>query len=314
VNQAPTQEEEQHDNQLEHPAWYAPLSHAPLVGSNGVVTHLEADPEMTTRRSALAATLAVVVLASCQTAFEGEGTFVDVSGGQIHYWCDGGDGPTVMFVSAIGGDDTLVDIANRLSGETNACFSFRPGDGDTEPPPDARTAADDAQDLHELLAVLDVTSVVLVPHSYGGLVSLVFAAEHPDEVAGAVFVDASQPDAEVQMYEVMTEAQRAYFDGRLADFPYVEWPTSLDQARAAQPTLPNVPVTVITATNSFTDPCDEQLPCEDLQEIWLDVQATFAETITPDAHHVLAHTSHYVHLDDPDLVESEIRALLDRLK
>ena len=114
---------------------------------------------MTTRRAALAATLTILVLAGCQTAFEGEGTFLDVSGGQIHYWCDGGDGPAVMFVSAIGGDDTLVDIATRLSGETNACFYFRPGDGDTEPPPDARTAADDAQDLARIQVERDVVEV-----------------------------------------------------------------------------------------------------------------------------------------------------------
>jgi hypothetical protein len=114
------------------------------------------------------------------------------------------------------------------------------------------------------------------------------------------------------MYEVMTDAERAYFDARLDVFPYVDWPASLEQAQAAQPEFPDIPLTVITATRSFLEPCDEQLPCQDLQAVWIEAQEAYAH-LTPDARHVLAATSHYVQTDDPDLVEAEIRALLNRL-
>ena len=238
--------------------------------------------------------------------------FVTVAGGQLELWCGGGDGPTVMFLSAIGGDHTLLSMAGRLTDKAYACFYDRPGDG--PPPPDKpRTAGSDAADLHELLAAAEIpTPLVLVAHSYGGLIAVIAASEHPEDVAGVVFVDASQPAAEEQFYTILTDAQRAYFDGRLDNFPYVDWPTSLVQAADALPSFPDVPVTVITATHSFTDPCDEQLPCDKLQAIWLDAQDQFA-TLTPDARHVLADTSHYVHDDDPDLVETEIRALLARV-
>ena len=69
---------------------------------------------------------------------------------------------------------------------------------------------------------------------------------------------------------------------------------------------------MITATRGLTDPCDEQLPCDEMQVIWLKIQDEFAATLTPDARHVLADTGHYVHVDDPDLVVMEIRALLAR--
>ena len=161
-----------------------------------------------------------------------------VPGGQVHLWCDGDDkAPTVMFLSAIGGDDSLVPIAERLKGDARVCFYHRPGDGDTQPPDQPRSATSDADDLHALLGAAGIeTPVVLVAHSYGGLVALVAAAEHPEDVAGMVLVDASQPDAEAAFYRVLTDAQRAYFDGRLKDFPYIDWPTSLDQARRAIPT------------------------------------------------------------------------------
>ena len=257
--------------------------------------------------------IAVVVVAGCASGFEGDGRFLQVAGGQVHLWCDGDGGPTVMFLSAIGGDDTLVPIAERISDDAVACFYHRPGDGDTEPPSGPRTPAEDAADLHELLSAAELeTPIVLVGHSYGGLIALIAAAEHPEETAGMVLVDASQPDAEEAMYGVMTEAQREYFDGRLVDFPFVDWPISLDQGREAMGSFPAIPLTVITATRSFLEPCDPELPCEALQSIWLDAQEVYAG-LTPDARHVLADTSHYVHNDDADLVEREIRDLLARV-
>ena len=238
--------------------------------------------------------------------------FVSVAGGQLELWCDG-DGPAVMFLSGIGGDHSLIPIGLQLSHDAYACIYDRPGDG--PPPPDRpRTAGSDAVDLHELLAVAEIpTPVVLVAHSYGGLIAVIAAAEHPQDIAGVVFVDASQPDAEERFDAILTEAQRAHHDAAFKNFPYVDWPTSLVEAADSLPSFPDVPVTVITAARSFTDPCDEQLLCDKMQAIWLDVQDEFA-TLTPDARHVLADTGHYVHEEDPDLVETEIRALLARIE
>lgn len=257
--------------------------------------------------------LAALALSGCQSVWDGPGQLLAVSGGQVNVWCDG-DGPrSIVFLSAIGGDDALVPIAQQLSSDARVCWYVRPGDGDTDPPDGPRTATDDAKDLHELLDAADIpTPVVLVAHSYGGLIAVIAAATHPEETAGVVLVDASQPDAEQEMYTVMTDAQRAYFEGRVANFPYVDWPTSLDQAREAMPNFPDIPLTVLTATRSFLEPCDPELPCEDLQQIWLDAQEEYAQ-LTPDARHVLADTSHYIETDDPDLVVAEIQMLLDGL-
>src|SRR3954453_1122540 len=70
--------------------------------------------------------------------------FVTVAGGQLEYWCDG-EGPTVVFLSAFGGDDSLEPIAKQLADEAYVCFYFRPGDfhfrpGDGPVPDRPRTA------------------------------------------------------------------------------------------------------------------------------------------------------------------------------
>jgi len=240
-----------------------------------------------------------------------------VAGGEIEYWCDG-EGPTVVFLSAFGGDDSLAPIARRLADEAYVFFYFRPGDfhfrpGDGPPPNRPRTAGSDAADLHELLAVAELPKpVVLVAHSYGGLIADIAAAEHPEDIAGVVFVDGTSPSVHEQFYAILTDAQRAHFDRQLEMVPHVNLPASLVEAAEALPSFPPIPVTVITATREPTDPSDEQLPFDKMQAIWLKTQDEFAAAVTPNARHVLADTGHFVHVDDPDMVEMEIRALLAR--
>jgi pimeloyl-ACP methyl ester carboxylesterase len=197
---------------------------------------------MTRRIRTAIALAATLLLAGCQSGFDGPGQILVVSGGQVHLWCEGDSGVSIVFLSAIGGDDTLVPIAERLADDAIVCFYDRPGDGDTEPPDQPRSAADDAADLHELLSAAEIaTPAVLVAHSYGNLVALVAAAEHPEDVAGLVMVDGSHPTAEAEMYTVMTDAQRESFDGEMANFPHVDWPTSLADAEAALPGFPDIP-------------------------------------------------------------------------
>lgn len=261
-------------------------------------------------RASRAAFLALL-LVGCGAGAPGIDRTISVAGGDLDVWCDGGEGPTIVFVSAIGGDDTLRPIADRFTGEANACFYFRPGDGDTAPPVDPRTAADDAADLHELLESAELRPpVVLVAHSYGGFIAMTAAAEHPEDIAGIVFVDASTPAADARFSASMTDAQQEYYDHRLDGFVHIDWPTSVGQAAAALEAYPGVTTTVITSTQAFLDPCDPELPCEELQATWVDVQTELADVTG--ARHVLAETSHYVHVDDPDLVEREIRDLIDR--
>jgi pimeloyl-ACP methyl ester carboxylesterase len=255
--------------------------------------------------------LAIALLCTaCAGAPPIDETFI-VGNGELDVSCDGGAGPTLMFVSAIGGDDSLRDIADRLAGEANACFYFRPGDGETAPPDGARSAFGDGSDLHELFRTAGLaTPAIIVAHSYGGFITMALAADHPEDIAGVVFIDASTPAAEARSYLLMNDEQRAYYDSEMEPFVFVDWPRSVEEAGAALESFPTVPSTVITATQSFIDPCDPQLPCEALQETWIDVQTGLAEMIG--AKQVLAATSHYVHVDNPDLVVNEIRDLVER--
>lgn len=233
-----------------------------------------------------------------------------VNGHELHVWCSGGPGPTVVFEAAVGGDHTLWPIAVRIRDEAYACVYDRPGNGDSPPPDKPMTAKSDAADLHELVATDDIPGpIVIVAHSYGGLIALIEAVEHPDDVAGVVLIDASHPDQWLRWDAILTPEQRPALRDVFKSFPYVDFATSLDQARAEFGPFPPIPLTVLSAKRPPEGDACGGLPCVEMQAIWLELQDEYA-ALRPDARHIEAATGHYIQDEDPDLVVREIRSLL----
>jgi len=238
------------------------------------------------------------------------GEVFTVNGHELHVWCSGGPGPTVVFEAAIGGDPSLWPIAERIRDQAYACVYDRPGNGESPPPDEPMTARADADDLHELVTTGAIPGpIVIVAHSYGGLIALIEAVEHPDDVAGLVLIDASHPEQHRRWDAIMTPEQRKTLRAGLVNFPYVDFVTSLDQAAADFGPLPPIPLTVLTATRPSEGDACGGLPCVEMQRIWLELQDEYA-ALRPDARHVEAATGHYIQDEDPDLVVTEIRSLL----
>lgn len=263
---------------------------------------------MPRNRLVLAATLALVLVA-CSNDRDGKFT---ANGHELYLSCSGGPGPTVIFEAAVGGDHSLWPIADRIRDRAYACVYDRPGNGDSPAPTKPMTARSDVADLHALLDAANIPRpVVVVGHSYGGLIALLEAIEHPDEVAGVVLVDASHPDQAKRWEALMTDQQRQIYRAPFANFPHVDFMASLQEAAAEEGSFPEVPLTVITATEGLTEGtgCSRGLPCVEMQAIWLELQDEYA-ALRPDARHIETPTSHYVHDDDPDLVVAEIVRML----
>jgi len=240
--------------------------------------------------------------------------FVVVGGHELYLECGGGPGPTVVFAEGLGGDRTLWPIAERIREHAYACVYDRPGDGESAAPEEPQTARADVADLQHLLQEANIPRpVIMVGHSYGGLIAWMAAVEHPDDVAGVVLIDASHPDQTKRWEATMNGEQREGLRALDADFPYVDFQASLEEAAAEYGALPDIPLTVITATRSFVgEGCIEGLPCEAMQAIWLELQDGYAG-LRPDARHVKIPTGHYVHKEHPDLVVDEILSLLAKV-
>ena len=125
---------------------------------------------------------------------------IDVGGRALYLECSGGtdeDGaPTVILDAGLGGSTGSWNVLRSLlPGSVRACAYDRAGLGGSDPAPAGpRTAADLAADLDLLLRAAEIEPpYVMVAHSLGPWVSLLYAAEHPGDVQGMVLVDPRAP-------------------------------------------------------------------------------------------------------------------------
>jgi pimeloyl-ACP methyl ester carboxylesterase len=260
----------------------------------------------------------VLALAACSSVRTGLAT---INGHSLSYSC-GGTGPPVVFLAGLGGDHSLWPIAERVRSRAYACTYDRYGDGASTRRTDDTTVTDDASDLHQLLksgmVPLDASPerrgpVILVGHSYGGLLAYVAARRNRDDVAGLVLIDASHPNQEKRFRSLMTDAQQAIYDEPIPDGPHTDFLASLDEAAEDYGPLGDLPLTVLTATNGFSgEGCDEGLPCTQMQAGWLELQDEYA-ALSTNSRHVEVDAGHYIHDEKPDLVVDEILSLLERL-
>ena len=129
------------------------------------------------------------------TAYPMTGQLIDVGGHRIHLNCTGSGSPTVVLQPG-GGDFSSVwaRIAPVVAAHTRVCVYDRPGRGWSEPTDRPQDAAQVASDLHTLLQRAHVPGpYVLAGHSFGGLYVLTHADRYPDDVAGMVLIDSTNP-------------------------------------------------------------------------------------------------------------------------
>jgi pimeloyl-ACP methyl ester carboxylesterase len=129
------------------------------------------------------------------------GKLIDVGGYRLHLNCTGKGEPTVVLIP--GGGDFSFDwslVQPDASRFARVCSYDFAGSAWSDPGPTPRTMRQDAYELHNLLTAAHVNGpYVLVGHSLGGLVTRVYAAAYPAEVAGIVLIDSTHEDTTLFM-------------------------------------------------------------------------------------------------------------------
>lgn len=274
----------------------------------------------------------------------------DIGGGRRMYLeCRGTGSPTVVLVSGQRGsaEDWFITAADvdadavfpRLAAHTRTCAYDRPGTpvGDgfsrSDPVPQPTTAAAMTSDLAALLeASAEPGPYVIVAHSAGGLAARLFAAEHPDDVAGLVLIDTLSPGLQDAQTAEQWRMQRIMLEGdltaSLAEYPDIERidaDASFEQLRAAGPLEP-MPLTVISADRLWAPQWPElvaagQVPAgipadfgHVIDRAQQQSQAALAELV-PDARHLTRTDSgHFVHQEQPQLVADAILAVVAEVR
>jgi pimeloyl-ACP methyl ester carboxylesterase len=194
--------------------------------------------------------------------------------------------------------------------ETRVCAYDRANVGKSGPAPRPRTAADVVQDLHSLLAASgENPPYVLTGFSFGGLTMQLFAAEHPDDVAGLVLVESNHPD-EVKQFEAHLTAEQIAEDRQaVSQNPEgIDVFTSVDQVAAKQK-LPSVPLVVVTAGKSDGWPPDWD--AELFDRLRAEQQADLATRVPGGRQVVAKESGHEVPVQQPQIIVDAISMVLD---
>jgi pimeloyl-ACP methyl ester carboxylesterase len=129
--------------------------------------------------------------------FPAPGLLVDIVGRRLHVLCSGSGAPGVLIeASGLGTSLQSAAVQRTLATTQRVCSYDRAGLGWSDPSPYPATAKAMELDLEQLLARLHLPApLILVASSAGGLPLELYAREHPDRVAGLVWVDALSGDA-----------------------------------------------------------------------------------------------------------------------
>lgn len=222
--------------------------------------------------------------------------------------------PTVIFIAGLGDScETWEVVQNRIS-EAASTFSYdRAGIGRSQCVSGTRTCRCLAEELSELLQVLDVEPpFVLVGHSFGGLVARLYAGLYPQNICGIVLVDAAPEFKELAYERVLPEERiaenREYLMNPMQNSERIDKMRSYEQI-AEHVQQYDIPLSIIM--RGLPDEWNEGWPHLAILEVEHKLQAEFQRLSTSSKIRIANQSGHYIHHDEPEIVVEEIMNMLE---
>ncbi len=273
-------------------------------------------------RSVLSFTIAFCVLGSTSVLAQQ----VSVSGRRIavgdrSLWlsCAGTGQPGVLLEAGhTEGSGTWTSVQSRVASFTRVCSYDRAGLGRSDPDSRGRfrQGRDVVADLHGVLVGADEPGPwVLVGHSLGGALVRLYAASYPGETAGLVLVDAVHEREFEAIDQLLTAEQREAGAGMHPMSPEgLNIEELFAEVRRASSPLA-MPVVVVARGLPLQH--DEMPPGwtsdqrRRREELRKTIQADLAALSSRGELMVAAHSGHFVHQDEPEVVVAAIRKIVD---
>jgi pimeloyl-ACP methyl ester carboxylesterase len=238
---------------------------------------------------------------------------VDVGGRELNLICKGTGSPTVVFENGLGDHlgKWFQAVANGFA-SVRTCAYDRVNTGASDRDPARHTGEDSVRDLHTLLQVAAVPApYLLVGHSFGGLLATMYAGTRPAQMSGLVLIDPTLPN-HAELFDLIPEGQRAAaMAAEEKNAENVDFFATLEQAKALVPKIPDVPVLVLAATEIG----DVSSP-PSAEDFWSAKRKILQDFIAavPRGELRYVDAGHYIHHDEPELVLSEIRRVLENVR
>ena len=188
------------------------------------------------------AILIIGFLAVAQIAYqsipeiEPPGKMYSVNSGKIHMYCTGPEDsskPTIIIISGGATPSFLYfDLQEKLSETVRTCTYDAAGLGWSKANDIPYTTKNMSDELYQLLQTAQIDGpIILAGHSLGGIVSLIYSAEHEEQVVGIAFIDSSHYNQFDYFGKEYRDATFKQIDEHLPNFWLIELGNNLGVLR-----------------------------------------------------------------------------------
>jgi len=248
--------------------------------------------------------------------------FAQVGPNRLAWECRGEGGRTVVLIAGMGLDAhaTYKNTYRNFSVPGyRVCLYDRAGVGKSTPQNAPRPMRALTDELDGLIRERGWRDVVLVAHSFGGMIARAYVQAHPDTVKGIVFVDSVHESWYPALKRTMSP------DGWRTMDMIIGWERDKNshedfveaiQALAGARTL-DLPVTVLSRGLPYTNIRQAKMSYDDVDAFnttWDAAQFELAKVSTDTRHVRMRYTAHLFDEQDPWLVLDEIGLLLKRVE
>lgn len=261
------------------------------------------------------------------------GKLYNVGAHRLHARLLGAGDTTVLFEPGLGGSSfEWHPLAEQISQDARVCLYDRGGYAWSDPGSNPRHIMRLSAETYLLMQAMEIEGpIVLVGHSYGGLLMRQLASIIPNQIKGLVLVDASHED----QFDRMSEKSRVamlptsqYFVVSAPELPkglrydlkqkieafsrmrktyaalHAEISYFGESCKHIQKTRRKLAVPVDVITRGVNPDSNDQ--GGEINTIWNELQLDLLELSDTSTQTIAVNSGHHIHIDEPELVRESI--------